>query len=293
MTLQPELVLDAKATLGEGSLWHPLEQKLYWVDIEGKALHIFDPATRHDMSFLVGERIGTVVPVLSGGVLVALRSGIYHLSTDTGELNLITQPLTDPNIRFNDGKCDPAGRFWVGSMHLEQIEGAASLYRLDTDKDVQVMLTDVTISNGIVWTSDRKTMYYIDTPTGTVQAFDYNEQTGDISNPRPAIGIHESEGYPDGMTIDADDKLWIAHYGGGCVTRWNPVTGEQLQKVTVPVPNTTSCAFGGENLDTLYITTAREGLSKEQLAEFPGSGGIFAVKPGVQGVPAHFWLGSL
>ncbi|GAA4467342.1 SMP-30/gluconolactonase/LRE family protein [Nibrella saemangeumensis] len=291
MSVQPELLLDAKATLGEGSLWHPLEHKLYWVDIEGKALHIFDPATEKDIAFLVGERIGTVVPVQTGGALVALQSGIHHLNTDTGELNQIIQPLTDSEIRFNDGKCDPAGRFWVGSMHLEQKDGAASLYRMDTDKSVQVMLTGVTISNGIVWTSDRKTMYYIDTPTSTVQAFDYDNQTGAISHGRTAIDTSGVDGFPDGMTIDADDKLWIAFHSGGCVTRWDPATGNLLQKIDVPAPNTTSCAFGGAALDTLYITTAREGLSADQLAEFPFSGGLFAVKPGVKGVPAFFYKG--
>lgn len=290
MKIEAELLLDAKAELGEGSLWNPLEKKLYWIDIEGKMLHIFDPLTGKDTAFIVGERIGTVVPVQIGGALVALQSGIYHINTETGDLNLITQPLTDSNIRFNDGKCDPAGRFWVGSMHLQQEKGAASLYCLDTDKRVSVKLSNVTISNGIVWTADRKTMYYIDTPTSAVDVFDYDEQTGEISNRRVAFTVPESEGYPDGMTIDAEDKLWIALYGGGCVTRWDPISGAMLQKISVPAANTTSCAFGGENLDTLYITTAREGLNAEQLAERPGSGGLFAVKPGVKGVPAFFWL---
>lgn len=287
------LVLDAKATLGEGALWHPDEKLLYWVDIEGKALHLFDPATAVDKVWPVGARVGTVVPVAGGGALVALQHGIHRIDTKTGALSCITNPIEEEDIRFNDGKCDPSGRFWVGTMALDTREGAAVLYRMNQDGSIHQMLDKLTISNGIVWTADQKTMYLIDTPTSKVQAFDYDPATGNISNRRDAFRIPSSEGSPDGMTIDAEGKVWIALHGGGAVTRWDPATGSMLQKITVPAPQTTSCAFGGENLDTLYITTAREGLSEEQLEQCPHSGGLFAVKPGVRGIAASFFRGEI
>ena len=151
------------------------------------------------------------------------------------------------------------------------------------------MLDSVTISNGIVWTADKKTMYYNDTPTLTVQAFDYDDKTGTISKGRVAVRIPKGTGAPDGMTIDAEGKLWVALWGGNCVARFDPVTGELMQKIMVPAPNVSSCAFGGKNLETLYITTARAWVSPEKLKEFPLSGGLFAVKPGVRGVPAFFY----
>ena len=285
---EAKLILDAKAIVGEGALWHPHEKVLYWVDIEGKMLHIFDPATEQDKAFPVKERIGTVVPLEKGGVIVALQNGIHKLDTKTEELTFIANPIKEKDIRFNDGKCDPAGRFWVGTMALDARKGAAVLYRIDTDKTIHQVLDNLTISNGIVWSADQKTMYFIDTPTGQVQAFDFNGKTGEIGNGRVVVEIAKSEGSPDGMAIDADGNLWIALHKGGAVGCWNPITGKLLEKITVAAPQTTSCAFGGENLDTLYITSGTEGLTEKQQKQYPASGGIFAVKPGVRGVPADF-----
>ena len=283
-----ELVLDAKAVLGEGSLWNPKEKVLYWVDIEGHKLHIYDPLTRQDRIFPVGARIGTVVPLEEGGVLVALQNGIHRMDTRSGELSFLLNPIQDPQIRFNDGKCDPTGRFWVGTMELNVKENAAVLYRIDKEKKVEQVLDKLTISNGIIWSLDQKTMYFIDTPTGVVQAFDFEKESGKISNGRKIIQIPSAEGHPDGMTIDEEGKLWVALYGGAAVGRWDPSSGKMLQKIQVPVPNVTSCAFGGEHLDTLYITTARNGLDEEKLEQFPLSGGLFSVVPGVKGVQADF-----
>jgi sugar lactone lactonase YvrE len=291
--MDAELVLDAKAMLGEGSIWHPKENKLYWVDIEGKTLHIYDPETKTDKEIPVGSRIGTVVPVQDGGVLVALQNGIQKLDTKTGKLSFLMDPLKDSALRFNDGKCDPSGRFWVGTMALDRRRRGAVLYRFDEDKSIRVMLDSVSISNGIVWTKDKKTMYYNDTPTGTVQAFDYDDKTGAITNRRIAVQIPRGNGSPDGMTIDSEDNIWVALWGGNCVAKFNPRTGELLQKIKVPAQNVSSCAFGGKNLETLYITTARAWVNPDKLKEFPLSGGLFCVKPGVKGVPAGFYKGKL
>lgn len=287
-----KLILDARTELGEGALWHPPEQRLYWVDIEGQALHIYDPAEGTDSSFPTGSRIGCVVPVLGGGALVALQTGIYAMDTDTGQLHFIANPLPGTHIRFNDGKCDPAGRFWVGTMELNTQKGAAALYRMDKDHSIHQMLDNVTISNGIVWTSDKKTMYYIDTPTGQVTVFDYDNAGGAIRNRRIAIRIPPEMGSPDGMTIDAAGRLWIALWGGYAVGCWDPVSGDLLELIDVPAPHVSSCAFGGPALDTLFITTARHEMDAAALEKYPLSGGLFAVQPGVRGVEAAFYEGN-
>ncbi|GGG26437.1 SMP-30/gluconolactonase/LRE family protein [Pontibacter amylolyticus] len=291
--LEAELVLDAKATLGEGSIWHPAERRLYWVDIEGRELHLFDPTTDEDTTWPVWERVGTVVPVVNGGALVALQNGVHFINTETGELSFVSNPLKRDDIRFNDGKCDPAGRFWVGTIALDSQEGAAALYRMEHNGQMTQVLDNLSNSNGLVWTADKQRMYFIDTPTRKVQAFAYDHDTGTIRKERDVIAIPEQEGKPDGMTIDETGRLWIALYGGGGVGCWDPETGEMLLKVNVPAPYTTSCAFGGARLDTLFITTARDGLDKDQLHQYPLSGGIFAIKPGAKGVPANFFLSRL
>jgi sugar lactone lactonase YvrE len=287
------VALAAQAELGEGALWNPLDEKLYWVDIEGRALHIFDPATGLDRQLLTGSRVGTVVPAGPDRVLVALQNGLHQLNTATGELTLLVNPLREPSLRFNDGKCDPAGRFWAGTLHMAGEPNQATLYRLDTDGSLHTMLTGVTISNGIVWSLNRQTMYYIDTPTHTVQAFDYEDATGAIANARVIIRVPEAAGSPDGMTIDADGNLWLALWGGAAVRCYNPATGQALQTIAVPALHTSSCAFGGPGLKTLFITSARHELTPAQLREYPLSGSLFAVEPGVAGVPASVYQGML
>lgn len=290
--MQAHPILHAQATLGEGSLWNPATQQLYWVDIERGELHFFDPATGHDRHLPTHARVGTVVPLPDGNVLVALQTGLHHLDTTSGQLRLLVNPLREPSLRFNDGKCDPAGRFWVGTFDLLERPGSGTLYRLDPDGRLHVLLHPITNSNGIAWSLDRTTMYYIDTPTYTVQAFDYDLATGAIANPRVIIRFAAGGGFPDGMTLDAEGKLWVALWGGGTVHRYDPATGALLQAIAVPAPNTSSCAFGGPELKTLFITTARGGLSAEQLREFPLSGDLFAAEPGVRGVPACFYGGG-
>lgn len=285
--MKATLFLDAKATLAEGPLWHPVEQQLYWVDIEGKTLHLYNPATHTDKSIAVHQRVGTVVPVHGGGAIVALQNGLHKIDVHNGELEFMINPLPH-DIRFNDGKCDPAGRFWVGTMALDERDGAAVLYRFDGDKKLHLMFDGASISNGIVWNSSRTKMYYVDSPTRQVVCFDYNNDTGAISNKRVAVEIN-IDGFPDGMAIDAEDKLWTALWGGHAVARWDPETGELLQKITVDAPHVSACAFGGPDLKTLYITTARKGLNAEQLEQYPLSGGLFHAIPGVKGVPAAFY----
>ncbi|MEN7546803.1 SMP-30/gluconolactonase/LRE family protein [Rapidithrix thailandica] len=292
---QVELVLDVKAQLGEGAIWHAEKKELYWVDIEGRKLNIFNPSTKQNQSIEVGERIGTVVPVKNElKAIVALQNGIHLLNLENQELTFVVNPEDSlENNRFNDGKCDPAGRLWVGSLSMASQPEAAGLYRVDTDGTAKRMLDKVNISNGIIWSNDHKTLYYTDTPTLKIKAFDYDKVTGDISNERVIIEVPEEMGAPDGMTIDAEGKLWVAHWGGSCVGRWNPETGELMEKVEVPALNVTSCAFGDEDLGTLYITTASVDMNEAQNEQYPLAGALFKIRPGVKGVKADHFVNEI
>lgn len=290
---QVELVLDSRSELGEGAIWNHKTGELIWVNITKKILNFYHPDLNHNKEMFTGQMIGTVVPAESGNVIVALENGFYQLDPLTGSKKFIANP--EENIsgnRFNDGKCDPAGRFWAGTMSKTGQKEAGALYRLDEDGTVTRMIDRVTTSNGIVWSADPSVMYYIDTPTQKVMAWDYNPESGNISNPRTAIEIPQDMGFPDGMTIDAEGNVWIALWNGSSVGCWNPETGEMLRTIDVPAKNVTSCAFGDEDLGTLYITTARQGTSPEELEKFPHAGGIFKVRPGVKGTEAFFFKGE-
>ena len=282
-----ELLVDAHAQVGEGPLWDEERQVLYWVDILSSLLYIYDPATGENRALDVGRHVGTVVTRASGGLMLAVREGFASFDLETQELTLIANPEAHiTGNRFNDGKCDPAGRFWAGTMAYENPTNQGSLYRLDTDFSVHKIFGDVAISNGIIWSLDRTTMYYIDTLRKNVRAFDYADDTGDISNERVIINVPEEIGMPDGMAIDSEGMLWVAHYGGSCVSRWNPNTAQLLLKIDLPVTQVTACAFGGPNLDILFITSAAQELDAAELERQPLAGGLFSIKTPYQGVPS-------
>lgn len=288
-----ELVLDTKSALGEGAIWNYKTGELIWINITDKILNIYNPELNFNKELLTGKMIGTVVPTESGKLIVALEDGFYQLDPETGSKSFISNPEEDvTGNRFNDGKCDPAGRFWAGTMSKTGKPNAGALYRLNPDSSVQNMIDEVSISNGIAWSLDHRKMYYIDTPTQEVSAWDYNNDTGEIFNKRTAIKIPVEMGSPDGMTIDEEGNVWIALWNGSAVGCWNPESGELLRKIYVPAKNVTSCAFGGEDLGTLFMTTARQGTSEEDLEKFPHSGGLFKVRPGVKGVEAFFFKGE-
>lgn len=291
-TLKNEATLEYQknATLGEGAFWNYKTQELFWVDIEGKALHIYNPQTKNNRTIRTPSRIGTVVPIDSIMALVALEDGIYKLNTKTGYYELFSPVESDiTSNRFNDGKCDPSGRLWVGSMGLEQKEFEANLYMIDGKGNAHLKIDSVTISNGIVWTKNRKTMYYIDTPTSEIKAFDYNDDDGEISNMRVAVKVADSLGYPDGMTIDENDELWVGMWNGNGVIHFDPKTGKMISKIEVPAHNVTSCAFGGKDLDTLFITTSSLDMSEEEKSKYPNAGSLFKAVPGVKGVELPFF----
>ncbi len=285
MSERAELVIDAKLTLGEGPVWHPIEQVLYCVDIRGKSLCRLEPSEGSLHKWDVGEEIGVAVPTERGHFLLGLQTGLALFDPATGEIKLVDSLEHEmPNNRCNDGKCDPSGRFWVGTMDNLEKDISGKLYSYQTG-GAQMHLEDIAISNGLAWSADHKKMYYIDSPTLSIQVFDFDLEKGSISKGRTIIRMEKEMGFPDGMTIDQEDKLWVAHWGGSCIRRWDPESGSVLQKVEVDAPHTSSCAFGGPDHDTLYITSARKGLSEKELQKYPLSGGIFSFKPSVGGFP--------
>jgi sugar lactone lactonase YvrE len=286
-TIRAELAYRAEATTGEGSIWHPDRKTLFWVDIEGQTLYEFQPDRKKCRSWKFDRMVTTVVPETKRTVIVALQNEIIRLDVEKDTRTSVAM-IEDGGgkWRCNDGKCDPDGRLWIGTMTMGAPRGSAALYTVDTDGKVTGRLTGITTSNGIVWSADKKYMYYNDTPTGKVARYLYDSQTGDVTYDGDAVTLPGGVGGPDGMAIDAKGNLWVAQWGGYGVYCYNPQTGELLAKVEVPAANVASCAFGGKNLDILYITTARAYLSPEKLKEYPLSGSLFQCKPGVKGIPA-------
>lgn len=291
-TYTAKLCVQMRAKVGEGTIWDIHKQVLYWLDIGGHKLFIYNPADGTNKEYQFDQHVTAVVPRQTGGFVLAMRDGFATFDPETNTLNMIADPEADnPENRFNDGKCDPAGRFFAGTMPFSCDRFTGSLYRLDINKSVHHLRDGVGISNGIVWTSDNKTMYHIDSLAKTVTAYDYDLVTGDINNGRVIITVPEALGLPDGMSIDTEDMLWIAHYNGHAVRRWNPHTGKILAEVKVDAAQVTSCAFGGADLKTLYITTATEHLTEADFAREPLSGSLFVVDVDEQGVPANWFQG--
>lgn len=281
MNARPEI--PSQCTLGEGPLWY--QDALWWVDIEQKVLHCYKAASGHRHQYAMPERIGFAVPASDGSWLVGLQSGIHGWDPRTGKLTRLHTPEPDQaENRFNDGKCDPAGILWAGTMTMRGQAGTAALYRVRRSR-CKRMLSSVTISNGLAWDSNRAKMYYIDTPTREITVFDHDPDSGDLSNRSRLLCIPEETGAPDGMTIDSTGHLWVALWGGGGLLQIDPEEARIVTKIEVPAPNVTSCAFGGTDLQTLYITTARAGLDSATLSRFPHSGDVFSIKLPTPGLP--------
>lgn len=282
--MKPDLVLDARAELGEGPVWH--DGHLYWVDILPGLVHRYDPATRTDETMSAGEPVGALVPRTEGGLLLAVQHGLAVVD-DFGDAPKLVAEIEadDPATRMNDGKCDRHGRFWVSTMAFDATAGAGTFYRIDPDLTVTPMLDGLDIGNGLAWSADDRTLYFIDSLTHGVDALDFDPGSGAITNRRQVIAVPEQDGIPDGMAIDTDGGLWVALYSGGQVRRYTP-DGTLDEVVDLPASNPTCCAFGGDDLGDLYITTARAGLEPEDIEQQPLNGGLFVVRPGVTGTPA-------
>ena len=283
--IRAEPIGHIRSRWGEAPVWW--NQLLYYVDIEGRLVHAFDPETGAERSWDVGQRVGTVVPRACGGLVIAGDHGISFLDEKSGALTPIADPEAGkPDNRFNDGKCSPDGRFFAGTISLVRKTGDAKLYRLDPDLTLHEAFAPVTTSNGIVWSADGATVYYIDTPRREVLAFDY-QQDGRLTHPRVAFSTGHIDASPDGMTIDADGHLWIAFCHGGCVSCFDPSNGNELHRIAIPCLETTACAFGGPDLTDLFVTTGIHKTAKEE-----HGGRLFVIRGlNVRGVAANAFGG--
>lgn len=282
-----ETVIQNVCLLGEGPVWDFRKRTICWVDILNGQIHEYNPADHVYKVISAHQMIGAVAICKNGHFIAALKNGFGFINRDSGLVSMISNPEPDlPGNRFNDGKCGPDGRFWAGTMsHTDEPE-KGSFYLLDKDLSVTKKIGSVSISNGLAWSLDHRLFYYIDTPTFTVAAFDFDKVSAEIKNKKIAIRIPEDEGSPDGMTIDNEGMLWIAHWDGWQITRWNPLTGEKLLSIPLPVARVTSCCFGGENFQDLYITSAKTGLTAGQLYEQPLAGSLFIIRNiGYRGLP--------
>jgi sugar lactone lactonase YvrE len=280
----PDLLVDARAALGEGPVWDARAGRLLWVDIERGRVHTTDPDTGATSTRELGKSVGIVVPRASGGHVAVLADGFYALHHDGRVERLAHVDDDGGRFRFNDGACDPAGRFLAGTMARDSAPSAGALYRLETDLSVTRLLDGVTISNGLGWSPDGGTCYYVDTPTGCVFAFDYDGRDGSMSGRRVFVTIEGTPGRPDGLCVDEQGGVWVALWPGGAVRRYRPdATLDAV--VPLPVSNVSSCGFGGADLDRLFITTAHEGLSADERRDQPLAGGLFVADVGVRGLP--------
>lgn len=281
--MKAECILEAGAVLAEGPVWHG--GWLWWVDIERREVHALDVVTGRDRVWTLPSRVGFLVPRERGGFIVGTEHGLA--AWEEGRLEPFAHPEVDrPGNRFNDAKCDPQGRLWAGTMAIDEAPGRGALYRVDPS-GVARMLEGVSISNGLAWSPDGGTMYYIDSPTRRVDAFDV--QDGSISRRRTVVTLQD--GFPDGMCSDAEGNLWIALWGGACVACHDPHTGRRLARIEVPAEAVTSCCFGDGGV--LFITTASRDLDAEGRRRQPLAGGVFRVETGALGLPVSPYRGAL
>jgi len=277
-----EVAVESSAVLGEGPVWDDGRDLLAWVDILSGVVHLSDTDGGTDREIAMGTMVSAIALGPGRRYLLALADGLCWLDPDTG---VVTQRVrfVPQGTRLNDGGVDAAGRYWVGSMEMDGRPGVASLFRYEAGSDVTVVQDGVGISNGIDWAPCGTRMYYVDSLTHRIDQFTYDLETGQISEQQPFVAIPPDDGLPDGLTVDGDGCVWVALWGGSQVRRYSP-EGELIDRVLLPVSQPTSCAFGGPQLDQIYITTAQMGLTDAELEDQPLAGSLFVVSPGTQGV---------
>lgn len=274
----------SQCILGESPYWHAERKSFFWVDIEKGELYEFQVGLKKTTKRKFNQRLSLVVEGQGKYLILALDRKIARYDFETEKLTWLIEVEDDqPLNRFNDGACDADGRLWIGTMSTKITPESGALYKITSELSPEKMLGKITISNGMAWTSDNETFYYIDSPTQEIRAYQFDLETGEINFDRTVIRVPKELGTPDGMSMDQEGKLWVAHYGGFGVYCWDPENGKLLKKIVLPAPHVTSCVFGGENLDHLLITTARENLTEAQLQEYPQSGDVFLVKTNTQG----------
>lgn len=283
-------VLAARARLGECPVWDADRQQLFWVDVYNHRVHQFDPATKQDRYFETGDLVSAIALAGSDRLLMALRDRLAFLDLQTGEILPLYQiEFPHPDTRFNDGKCDPQGRFWIGSC--SDITAQAALYRYDPDGSLHILETGLTISNGLGWSPDGSTFYLTDSAPHKIYAYDFEAETGSIGNRRVLIDLSNETVEPDGLAIDRQGNLWFALWNGWCIACFNP-TEKEILRVRVPVQRPTCVTFGGSDLTDLYITSASVGLSQKEIQKSFNAGDLFCFSTHSQGMPTQHFLGS-
>ncbi|HEY0753753.1 MAG TPA: SMP-30/gluconolactonase/LRE family protein [Ktedonobacteraceae bacterium] len=288
-----EHLLAVQNSLGEGPIWSEEEQRLYWVDIDGQTFSRFDPAKGTREVFNVGLCIGVLALRTRGGLVMVTEKGFAFWHEQSGLQMLADPEAENPHTRFNDGAVDSQGRFWAGTMcRLERQcpEPERSLYRLDRDGFLVVCQTEVFLANGIGWSPDDRTMYFTDTTRRTIYAYDFDSTTGAITNRRSFIRTAADAGFPDGLAVDSEGFLWSACWGAGKLIRYDPA-GKRERELLLPVAYPTSCAFGGQELDALYITSARKALSEQEKKRQTPDGDLSRVHIGIKGRPEPMFAG--
>ena len=275
--------------LGEGPVWDERSGELIRVDISGRLVHRWNPSTDEAASFATEGDVGSVVLCDDGGLVVAIECELWRRDP-AGEMTLIADVETKPGVRFNDCRADPRGRLWAGTLHRDREPGRAALYRLEPGGELTEVLPKRTISNGIGWSPAGTTMYYIDSTTQRVAEFDYDLDTGEIRAQRLFAEIDATDGLPDGLAVDAEGGVWVCLFGGGRMRRYMP-DGRLDREIMLPLTNPTCPAFGGADLSTLYVTTARHRLTEEQLAREPLAGALLQLDVGVSGRLAYRFAG--
>ncbi len=281
--MQWKLVQDCRSELGEGPLWH--DDALWWVNIMTGSLNRLTRDRGVIRSRSIGGMLGAAIPTESGHWLLGTDRGFLLLEWESGDIEPVANPEgSHSRIRFNDGKVDPAGRFWSGSMHIDAASGAGSLWRLEPDGRYSRQLSDLTIPNGMAWNDDASQFYFIDSPTRQVDVFDFDLASGTLANRRCAVDLKDEAGDPDGMCIDLDGNLWVAMFGGSQVLQLDPLRGSVLTRIPLPVSQVTSCCFGGDDMSTLFVTSAWGGLRADQKNREPSAGSLFSIRTATTGL---------
>ena len=301
-----QTVTNTPDQLGESPFWHPAEGRLYWMDIPGRLLHRRHVASGAQQSWAMPSEPGCMAPAASGGLVLALRSGIYRARQWGGALDcIVTAPYDTATMRFNDGKADPAGRFWSGTIDETRTAANAQLWSLDcrgTTAHLNAKAGGATTGNGLAWSPDARTVYWADTPSHSIRAWDWDAEDNILTRPRVfaswpgkpvgwQVGMKNKSAYvgrPDGAAVDAEGNYWVAMFEGGRILQLSPA-GETLAEWPLPAQCPTMPCFGGDDLKTLYVSSARKNRSDAELRAFPGSGCVFAMRVAVPGLPVNFY----
>ena len=286
MNHSPELAFRHNSIVGEGPLWDERNKKLVWIDVLDGKVFLFDPRKVQNREFSIGKHVGAVALSNSDDILVAAKDEFLWLHPESSTTSPIHKAFDDERFRFNDGRVDARGRFIIGTMGYQPEPGTAALYSYVLPNKMETVINGVGLSNGLAWTADNRTLFYIDTLTSEISRFDYDIETTHATNRSTVIKFEQHHGSPDGMTIDIEGNLWVGFWGGGCIRRIAP-SGHILDEFKLPVSRVTSASFGGDTRSQLFITSASYLLSERELKEEPLAGSLFVMDTDTQGLPEH------